>query len=365
VPECNSVGLAMMGGKPLSEAFERLNQGEAGTMIILENDLYRRAEKEKVDHLFAKSKHLIVLDHLITATTSKANIVLPVGTYAESEGTLVNNEGRAQRFYQALSPKDAVMESWRRIAQLMRVKDQETFTWSAFDQLVNEMTEALPQFSKVKDHLPDADFRMLNEKIKRQTARFSGRTAITANIHVSEPKPPQDVDSPLVFSMEGADQTPPSSLVTHYWKPGWNSYQAMNFYLDEPNGSLKGGDPGILLFDEQSEHQRGSFTFSIPQKTAENQWLILPVYCIFGSEELSNQASAIKERIPQPFVLVSSKVVQTVTPNGRGMVRLEIGDISIEVLLKIDDSLPSGVMGLSVNLPGMEYVQLPGVGKLI
>jgi len=231
--------------------------------------------------------------------------------------------------------------------------------------LVNAMTDALPQFSKIKDHLPDADFRMLNEKIKRQTARFSGRTAITANIHVSEPKPPQDVDSPLTFSMEGANQTPPSSLVTHYWKPGWNSYQAMNFYLNELNGSLKGGDPGIRLFDGQPSQHAAMFTPAAAKGAKENQWLILPVYCIFGSEELSNQASAIKQRIPQPFVIVSSKDAQGVTVHPDGMVRLEIGNQTMVVLLKIDDSLPSGVIGLSVNLPGMDYMQLPGVGKLI
>ncbi len=51
--------------------------------------------------------------------------------------------------------------------------------------------------------------------------------------------------------MEGADENPPSSLVPFYWVPGWNSYQAMNFYLDEPNGSMKGGDPGIRLIDQR------------------------------------------------------------------------------------------------------------------
>jgi len=57
---------------------------------------------------------------------------------------------------------------------------------------------------------------------------------MNAKIDVSEPKPPQDPDSPLTFSMEGSDERPPSSLVPYYWTPGWNSVQSMNFYLDEP-----------------------------------------------------------------------------------------------------------------------------------
>jgi NADH-quinone oxidoreductase subunit G len=90
---------------------------------------------------------------------------------------------------------------------------------------------------------------MLNMKMPRQTIRFSGRTAISANIRVSEPKIPQDNDSPLTFSMEGRPETPPSSMVPFYWSPGWNSVQAMYHYLDEPNGSMKGGDPGIRLIE--------------------------------------------------------------------------------------------------------------------
>jgi NADH-quinone oxidoreductase subunit G len=50
--------------------------------------------------------------------------------------------------------------------------------------------------------------------------------------------------------MEGQPDNPPSSLVPFYWTPGWNSVQALNNYLDEPNGSMKGGDPGIRLIEQ-------------------------------------------------------------------------------------------------------------------
>ena len=41
-PECNSFGLALMEARPLSEAFRVAQDGDAETLIILENDLYRR-----------------------------------------------------------------------------------------------------------------------------------------------------------------------------------------------------------------------------------------------------------------------------------------------------------------------------------
>ncbi len=58
----------------------------------------------------------------------------------------------------------------------------------------------------------------------------------------------------LDFSMEGYKGDPPSSLMPYYWSPGWNSVQAMNKYMDEPDGHLKeGGDPGIRLFSYKND----------------------------------------------------------------------------------------------------------------
>jgi NADH-quinone oxidoreductase subunit G len=366
VPECNSVGLGMMEGHPFEEALERIGGGEIETLVILENDLYRRADRSAVDLLFSKCKNIVVLDHLENETTRKADILLPVGTFAESEGTLVNNEGRAQRFYRVLPPNTAIPESWRQLSDLIGIRKQRgSAAWKNFDDLVREMTETVPVFSKITGHLPDADFRELNEKIKRQTLRFSGRTAMNAKIAVSEPKPPQDPDSPFAFSMEGSEEKPPSSLVSYYWVPGWNSYQAVNFYLDAPNGSLKGGDPGIRLMDD---YNKNAISFFDPPeesaKPASGEWLILPVYQIFGSEELSSKGHAISKRVQPPFILMNEKDSGEIGKKQDDIVKLTFSEKIIEARLWIEDSIPSGIAGLSVGFPGMPYVDLPGKGIL-
>ena len=363
-PEVNSLGLGLMGGKPLLAAIELVKQQKADTVIILENDLYRHAEKETVDNFLDRCENVIVIDHLPNNTAKKATILLPVGTFAESEGTFVNNEGRAQRFYRALSPEVSRPESWRMIDEMLKVSGKsEQNTWEIFDRVVADMTDALPVFAKIKDHLPDADFRMLNEKIKRQTNRFSGRTAINAKMHVSESEPPVDEDSPLSFSMEGSDELPPSSLISFYWKPGWNSYQAMNFYLDEPNGSMKGGDPGIRLFEEKNEPKVHFFKpEELPVSKIAGEWLIVPVYSIFGSEELSSKAPAVAERISEPFVLLNKHDANEIEVQENQSLTLKIAQKTIHVNVRIDDSIPNGMAGLSVGLPGMEFYNLPGYG---
>lgn len=366
VPECNSMGLAMMEGKSLDDAMTSVNNGEADTLIILENDLFRRAGKKQVDKMLDQCRHVIVLDHLENETTLKADVLLPVGTFAESEGTLVNNEGRAQKFYNVFPIKEPLKESWRWIRDILQMSGKkEAGTWLHFNDVVNAMVNSSDVFAKIKTHNPEADIVMLNEKIPRQTLRFSGRTSMNANIAVSEPKPPQDNETPLAFSMEGYKGKPPSSLIPFYWSPGWNSVQAMNKYLDEPNGSLKGGDPGIRLIEPQEKYEIHFFDHipaAFEPKTGE--WLVVPVYHIFGSEELSSRGQAIGERIPAPAILINPEDADKYKITGKQKIKLTVAENTLEINVKIDGSIPRGITGLSYNLPGMAYLGLPGWGKI-
>ena len=94
-----------MNGKSIDEAFTAVQEGKADTVVILENDLYRRADEKPVNDFLSKARQVIVIDHLLNPTSAKADIALPAGAFAESDGTLVNNEGRAQRFYRVFKPR--------------------------------------------------------------------------------------------------------------------------------------------------------------------------------------------------------------------------------------------------------------------
>ncbi len=252
VPECNSLGAGLLGGKNIDEllltpsTLRGEGRGEGiETIIILENDLYRRADQQSVDDFLNKAKHVIVLDHLLNPTSSKAEIALPAGACAESDGTFVNNEGRAQRFYQVFKPHGDIQESWKWINDIMRSLGRSAVNGQqSFDDLINDLASALPQFASIRDIAPSADFRLTGQKIPRQPHRYSGRTAMLADVSVHEPKPPVDPDTPLAFSMEGYQDQPPAPLISRYWSPGWNSVQALNKFQQEIGGQLKSGDPG-------------------------------------------------------------------------------------------------------------------------
>ena len=110
VPECNSLGLALMADGQLS--FEAALAEPAALVIVLENELFRRAGKVAIDKALAAAR-LVVLDHSDGPTAQRADLVLPAASFAECGGTLVSAEGRAQRFYQPIFPETDISASWR------------------------------------------------------------------------------------------------------------------------------------------------------------------------------------------------------------------------------------------------------------
>ncbi len=233
----------------------------ADTIIVLENDVYRYLNSETADKLFNAAKNIIVIDHLENATLLKANYVLPAATFAEGSGTLINNEGRAQRFFKVFSPTGDIQESWRWISDIMRASGSypETYNWQNLDGIIKSLAEEMPIFKTISEAAPSSEFRIAGQKIPRQPNRYSGRTAMHADINVNEPKPPQDCDSPLCFSMEGYRGQPASSLIARFWSPKWNSVQSVNKFQREVGGQLYDGDPGKRLIEPRNRQSVNIF----------------------------------------------------------------------------------------------------------
>ncbi|MCL4473312.1 MAG: NADH-quinone oxidoreductase subunit NuoG [Actinobacteria bacterium] len=358
LPEANSMGLALMGGQSLGRVWEAVDSGEADTVIILENDLYRRAAPSLIDRLLAAS-HVIVIDCLKSATVEKAEMVLPAATFAEGEGTLVNSEGRAQRFFRVLPPAGETRESWRWLSD-MTAGSPAAGAWQTLDDVIADLEGALPVFQGIRAAAPGAGFRVLEQKIARQSHRYSGRTAITANIDVNEPQPPPDPNSPLAFSMEGFQGQPPPPLIPRYWSPGWNSVQALNKFQGEVGGPLRGGDPGRRLIE--SGRQQAAYFERVPEPFTPRagEWLVVFLYHIFGSEELSSRSPDIRQLAPNPHVGLSPGDAAGLQLQEGDRARMEIAGRNFRLPVRLMESLPAGVAGLPVCLPGLEGIVQPG-----
>ena len=358
----NSVGLGMIGGGSLEEALSELETGAADAVIVLENDLHRHASAARVDAALAKAPLVLVVDHQRTAIMEKAHLVLSAASFAESDGTVVNNEGRAQRFFQVYDPayydaKTVMLESWRWLHSLHSTVNNRQVDWTQLDHVIDAAIAALPQLAGIKDAAPDATFRIRGQKLAREPHRYSGRTAMRANISVHEPRQPQDKDTMFAFSMEGNNQpSAPRSQIPFAWAPGWNSPQAWNKFQDEVGGKLRHGDPGVRLIEASASGLEYFTAVPASFQAEEGKWRIAPYYHLFGSDELSQRAPVFQSRMPQPYVKLNPADAAKLGVNEGAMVSFSVDGQALSLPLVISAGLTAGQVGLPMGLPGIAPV---------
>ncbi|WP_027149302.1 NADH-quinone oxidoreductase subunit NuoG [Methylobacter tundripaludum] len=353
VPECNSLGLAIMGGATLQQAFERIGTGLADSVIILENDLYRRVPGPELDRFLETAAHVVVIDSLENKTAAQAGMLLPAAVFAESEGTLVNNEGRAQRYFPVYPATDPVRGSWQWLTSVM-----DDSQWRHHDALTAACANAFPDLAAIIRAAPGADYTVKGSKIPRQPHRYSGRTAMHAYINVSEPGQPHDPETPFAFSMEGDTGHVPPALLPVIWAPGWNSNQAINQFQQQTGGHLCGGDPGVRLLEAA-----GTLPWfgDIPPafKPEQGSWRVMPLPHIFGSEELSLQSPAIAERLPAFCVMLNPVDAETLKVDSGDHVEIStlLGISILTIPVRIELTLPQGLLGITSGLPAFQSMK--------
>jgi NADH-quinone oxidoreductase subunit G len=357
VPEVNSMGAAFLGGKSIDDALNMIVQGAADGLIILENDLFRRASTTLVETALTKARVTVAIDHQRTPTAQKAQFVLPASSFAEGDGTVISMEGRAQRYFQVYDPVyyDAsciIKDSWAWLYAIKTAWQNDSIEWVHFDDITHQCANSFALLAQIDKVTPDAAYRIKGQKIARAPRRYSGRTAMRANLSVYEPKASQDEDSPLAFSMEGyTGPYDPSPLIPFAWAPGWNSPQAWTKFQTEVGGSLKAGDSGIRLIEP-----KGSEVSALPKAESSNavkiaeQLQVVPLYHLFGSEELSSYASIMKTVTPPPYLAIHPDDAAQISAREHNSVTIVIGENKYSLPLRMDASLTLGTVGLPVGI---------------
>lgn len=370
-PEANSVGIGLMADQPLEVALSAIIDKKADVLVILENDLYRRVNSKLIDAALAEAHSVIVIDHQITATSAKADLLLSAASFAEADGTLVSQEGRAQRFFQVFDPTyydptNAVKEGWRWIHAIYSILQGTAVDWTQLDQVTNACANTYSSLLGIKDAAPDASFRIKGLKLARAPHRYSGRTSMRANISVHEPRTPQDEDTAFAFSMEGyAGTSAERQQISFAWSPGWNSPQAWNKFQDEVGGHLKAGDPGVRLIAHKSQLLPWA---NITTTEVANELCIVPLYHLFGSEENSAKAAPIQERMVKPYIALNcADAVQQKVQDG-DLVTLTINGQEVALTIRLNTGIEKGLIGLPrgfVNIPvdlfGQNVASLQGL----
>ncbi|MGY3927632.1 NADH-quinone oxidoreductase subunit NuoG [Aeromonas simiae] len=356
--EVNSLGLAMLGGMPLEAAFEAIETEADQTLLVLENDLYRRAPRERVDAALSRLHQLIVIDHQETATTARANLVLPAATFAEGDGTQINMEGRAQRLFQVFDPHwyqpdVLVQESWRWLSALEGAVLGRAPRWAKWSDVCHACIDAYPVLAPMTEPAPNAGLRIRGMKLAREPHRYSGRTSMLADRNVHEPRVAQDQDSPFVFSMEGyAGARQPLSQVPFAWAPGWNSPSAWNKFQDEVGGHLRAGDPGRRLI-EPGHDTLTWFQAPAPFSAPASGLQVVSLARLFGSEELSAKSPVFQQRMGVPEGLLSPADAARLQVQDGQKIAFSWGGNHWQCLVRVSEHFPTGLVGLPLGMEGL------------
>jgi len=361
-PEANTYGTAMLAtGWHMQSLLEAAASGEIDTLIVAENDLFRRAPKTLVERALAGIKNLVVLDCLDTPTADRADIVLPAATFAESTGCFVNFETRVQRFYEVFPPAGDIAASWDWFGRIAREARRNDLDWQHVDDVLATCAEA-PGMSAAIAVAPTADFRnTAGMRIPRAPHRYSGRTAMYADVNIHEPKTRVDDQTPLSYSMEGLNRNQPSELIPYVWAPGWNSNQSVFKFQEEVGGALLGGDPGVRLISDTDSGLSSHSPFSESTASASTStatsvaavdagFRVLPLQHIFGSDELSMHSPAIKERARDPYVALHPDDATRLGVKAGDGVRCDEFEASFEV--RIAAEIAPGNAGITLGFPG-------------
>ena len=343
-------------GVTLNNALARIAEGASA--VVLENDLFRRAQPDLVEKALGGSGGVVALDVVENDTLEKADVVLPAASYAEQTGTFVNYETRAQRFYQVFQPQDDVLPAWRWLSRIASRLGRTDASWNTVDEVSRSALAALPGIeANLEELAPTKDFRVEGEhRVARQTHRYSGRTAMNADISVHEPKAPEDEETPYSYSMEGqnpGDQT--GSVIPYPWSPGWNSNQSIFKFQAEVNGDLVGQSGGKRLFDvppEPDVEVDKEFDFSItqPQQATSDGFVPFPVHDVFGSDELSAKSWPVAQRSKGPYVLIHPEDASKLGSTSGSGVQSDALIGTFEVV--VDDRVQAGSVGIAVGLNG-------------
>ncbi|MFE8071114.1 NADH-quinone oxidoreductase subunit NuoG [Marinobacteraceae bacterium S3BR75-40.1] len=364
LPEANSLGVALLGGGSVEEALERLDE-ERCTLIVAENDLFQRAPESRVREVLGHCYQVILLDALAQPMVELADTVLPAGTFAEADGTLISSEGRAQRFFQVFEPDSAVQESWRWLEALgagLRMQDQ--LGWKNLDDIIADCERHHPQLAGIAEAAPGADYRVHGRVAAREPHRYSGRTAMNADRDIHEQRPHRDVDAPMAFTMEGyrgPGRTPPA-LIASTWSPGWNSVQSLNRFQEEIAGPLRGGEPGTRLLHPGDGRDYFRALPAAPE-AVHGKVRVMPGYTLFGSEELSRWSAPIRQRMPAAYLGIGPEQLDDHGAREGDGIELEMDGEHFTLEIRTLPGLTRGTVVLPVGL-AVPAFRLPGWGTL-
>lgn len=302
-PQANSIGLGLLmqeGYLGIEKLTAMLAQQTSTKTNLLVLDHTSAAFKAQLKNLTANA-NLVRLSQL--GEPGEDELLLPVSSFSECSGTLLNYQSLAQSYLPPTKPPGKCLPAWQWLVHIGKLHDHPLGKITDLGQLRTIISQNHPHLAAHFDHHHKGQLAL-------QPPRASGRTAMLANQTVHEPKPFSEAQAPYKQTMEGiVPGQDPHQPIAYSWAPGWNSNQSVQKFRDEYHTEELGPQCGILgvtpsLSSQWFKWQR-HWSSAVKVK-----WLLLPVQKVFGSDSLSLYALPIAQLKVTPHMLINSALAQ-------------------------------------------------------
>ncbi len=138
-------------GKSTEEIRAGLESGELKTLLLFGVDPLRDfPDTEAWKRALAAADHLVVFSTFENATTSMADVVLPLETHAEKDGTVTHPDGRLQRVRPSASRPGDIRPNWGVLAELSLALGHDTGVTSQPSAFA-ALADAVPFYDGIDD----------------------------------------------------------------------------------------------------------------------------------------------------------------------------------------------------------------------
>jgi len=140
------------------ETMERAKNGKIkGMYIVGENLVLSLPNPRLVAEALTSLDSLVVQDMFLTETARLADVVLPVASFAEKEGTFTNFEGRVNKVHKAIEPIGEALPDWEIILRLAE-KIGQPLPFSSLQDIMGEIEELVPSYEAYTDSARQDEF---------------------------------------------------------------------------------------------------------------------------------------------------------------------------------------------------------------
>ena len=131
---------------------ESLLQSVSGLIVVADDPPSVLPMGQRAMIAMERIEFLVVLDAFITPAARLAHALLPIASFAETEGTLTNLEGRVQRLRVVTNPPGEARTGWQVLAELCARLDVAGCYGSASD-VTREIGQAAPGYAGMEQRL--------------------------------------------------------------------------------------------------------------------------------------------------------------------------------------------------------------------